>query len=182
MSIQNSVSKNRVYYMKKVLFSLAIILSFTAVQLSAQHEAAKNTGVGVGNALPDFEFSAMNGELISKANIKSKQPVIVFYFDPFCDHCQQEASWINENPEMFKGITMLWVSWGDLADIKAFPGKYLPNVSKDMIFTRDDKFEFDNYFGYSNIPTVYVYNQNWIRTATFDKETKPEILVKFARQ
>lgn len=168
--------------MKKILFSLTLILSFTALQLAAQHEVSKNTGVGVGTALPDFNFQGLDGKRVTKESLPANQPVIVFYFDPFCDHCQQEATWINENPDLFKGVTLLWAAWGELADIKEFPQKYLPNGPKDMIFTRDDKFEFDNYFGYSNVPTVYVYNSKWVRTATFDKETKPEILVKFARQ
>lgn len=168
--------------MKKILLSLTLLLALTSLQLVAQHEASTNTGVGLGSAFPAVDFLGMDGERVTQADLKAKQPIVVFYFDPFCDHCQQEAQWINENPGLWKGITLLWVSWGEVEDIKAFPGKYLPHGPENMIFTKDDKFEFDNYFGYSNIPTVYVYNSAGERTGSFDKETKPEILVKFARQ
>jgi cytochrome oxidase Cu insertion factor (SCO1/SenC/PrrC family) len=141
-----------------------------------------NTQVGIGKPLPDFSFTDVNGQKITKASLPAGMPVIVFYFDPDCDHCQQEAAWITQYKEYFKGITFVWVSWGEMDQIKAFPAKHLPGVTGTMFFTKDTDFKFDTYFGYSEIPSIYVYNKSWVRTASFREETKPEFLVKFAWQ
>lgn len=161
---------------------LGILLSISATQLFAQDHPKGNTGEGAGLALPAFDFEAMDGSRVTLADMPADKPVIVFYFDPFCDHCQKEAGWINDNPQLFKDITLLWASWGDLKDIKEFPAKYLPNIKSTLFVTRDDKFEFDNYFGYSEIPSIYVYNKKHIRTATFREETIPLTLLRFALQ
>ncbi|MEM7035506.1 MAG: redoxin domain-containing protein [Bacteroidota bacterium] len=166
--------------MKKILLTFTLMLAVAFVY--AQDHPKGNTNVGIGLDFPEFAFEGTDGNWVTKNTLPANQPVIVFYFDPFCDHCQQEAEWITSQKELFKNITFLWVSWGEMADIKAFPGKYLPGVTGDIYFTRDTKFEFDNYFGYSEIPSIYVYNAKGKRTASFKSETKPEILVKFARQ
>lgn len=168
--------------MKKVFLSiLSLLLMVTWV--SAQTALPKgNTGVGVGKPLPEFSFTDVSGKKVTKASLPVNQPVIVFYFDPDCDHCQAQSALITQYKEYFKGITFLWVSWAELEAIKAFPGKHLPGVTGNHFFTKDTEFKFDTYFGYSETPSIYVYNRNWIRTASFREETKPEILVKFAWQ
>jgi hypothetical protein len=69
-----------------------------------------------------------------------------------------------------------------MEDLKAFPGKHLPGVTGDVYVTKDTQYKMDDWFGYSETPSIYVYNNKWVRTASFHEETKPEILVKFARQ
>lgn len=165
--------------MKLIVRTVALVL---ALSFGYAHAQSTNTNVGIGDPLPDFKFEKTDGTWITKGDLPADQPVIVFYFDPFCDHCQKEAGWITENQDLFKGITLLWASWGEMKDIVEFPKKYLPGVGGDLYITRDTEFAFDNYFGYSEIPSVYVYNKEWARTASFNAETKPEILVKFARQ
>jgi hypothetical protein len=141
-----------------------------------------NTKVGIGKPLPDFSFIDVNGKAVTKATLPAGQPVIVFYFDPDCDHCQLESKWISEKKEWFKGITLLYVSWAEIEAIKEFPGKHLPGMTGNVLFTKDKDYKFDTYFGYSEIPSIYVYNRSWVRTASFKAETKPEYLVKFAWQ
>lgn len=165
-------------------FVLALFMgvSFVSAQTATTTDPSGNTKVGIGKPLPDFSFTDVNGKTITKASLPAGQPVIVFYFDPECDHCQLQSKWVAANKEWFKGITFLYVSWAEIEAIKEFPGKFLPGVTGPIYFTKDQDYKFDSYFGYSEIPSIYVYSRNWVRTASFKAETKPEFLVKFAWQ
>jgi hypothetical protein len=183
--VVDQLPKRDLKRMKTFTFAIvaALFMGLFASTALAQTTVPKgNTNVGIGKPLPEFSFTDINGKKITKASLPAGMPVIVFYFDPDCDHCQQEAAWITQYKEYFKGITFVWVSWSEIEMIKEFPAKHLPGVGGPMFFTKDTEFKFDSYFGYSEIPSIYVYNKNWVRTGSFREETKPEILVKFAWQ
>lgn len=132
--------------------------------------------------LPAFSFPDTEGNVVTPDDLPANKPIIVFYFDPFCDHCQQEAQWIKENIDQFKNISLVWVSWAEAKDIREFPGKYLEGIDlSNFFFLRDADFTFDSFFGYSEIPSIYVYNRYRKRTASFKKETEPVTLLKYAK-
>lgn len=165
------------------LFLILVLLGF-AGQLQAQEKKKNfNTEEGVGNALPQFAFEAADGSWVTPDVLPANQPVIVVYFDPFCEHCNEEAAMIKEKAELFEGITMIWVSWAEsVKDNYDFFEKHLRDNPAKVFVVRDTKFEIDNYFGYSEVPSMYVYNAEWKRTATFRAETDPEILVSFTKK
>lgn len=166
--------------MKNILLGLVLLFAF---QFSiAQVKPSENTNVGIGKLIPNFKFTDISGKAVTPANLPLGKPVIVFYFDPDCDHCQLESKWVSEQKQLFKGITLLFVSWGEMDALKAFPEKHLPGVTGNLYITKDEEYRFDEYFGYSEVLSIYVYNSKWVRTASFKGETKPEILVKFAKQ
>jgi cytochrome oxidase Cu insertion factor (SCO1/SenC/PrrC family) len=167
-------------HMKQIVLALTLLLTFSTVQVMAQDHPKGNTEEGIGQQLPPFDFEGTDGNRVTPANVAEGKPVIVFYFDPFCDHCQKQAGWINDNATMFKDITLLWVAYAEIKDIKAFPEKYLPKVDSKIVFANDDKYQFDNYFGYSTVPSIYVYNSKHVRTASFKSETLPATLLRFA--
>ena len=166
--------------MKKLL--LLLVLAISAQFVVAQSTPGQNTNVGIGKLMTDFHFKDIKGEDFSPRNLPLGEPVIVLYFDPDCDHCQMQSKWITEQKELFKGISLVFVSWAEMDDLKAFPGKHLPGITGNVFITKDDQYKIDEYFGYSEVLSIYVYNSKWVRTASFKGETKPEILVKFAKQ
>lgn len=171
--------------MKQLFLSLILMLTvgFLAAQTTPEQHASKgNTNEGIGTLMPAFEFFDMSNKPIGPASLPFSTPVIFFYFDPDCDHCQQIATWLNEQAAQFKGITLVMVSWAEVEAIKAFPGKYLPDYPGSLFVTKDSKYSIDKWFGYSETPSIYVYNRHWKRTASFKDEVRPEILVKFAKQ
>jgi len=57
----------------------------------------------------------------------------------------------------------------------------LPVMTPDekVYILQDKQFLFDGYFGYSEIPSIYVYNQQWQRVKAFNKETPADVLLRF---
>lgn len=168
--------------MKQFLLSFAFLLCFGMLFAQDQHTSKGNTNEGIGTLMPNFKFYDMSNKPVTPASLPLGAPAIFFYFDPDCDHCQLIATWITQQKALFKGITLVLVSWAEVEDIKAFPGKYLAGFPGNLFITKDSDYQIDKWFGYSETPSLYVYNARWKRTASFKDETKPEILVKFAKQ
>lgn len=122
-------------------------------------------------------FQIPGGKTFSQDMLQKGVSTLVLYFDPDCDHCQLEASWIAENLEKFKPYNVMWVSWGELEAIDEFQKKYFPKQPAYMFFMKDMDYAFDKYFGYSEVPSIYVYNRKWQRIASFKNETAPETLL-----
>lgn len=163
-------------------FALLLTVSLSFAQTTQPHVSKGNTNEGIGTLIPDFKFYDMDNKPVTRLSLVANQPTIFFYFDPDCDHCQLISTMINEQKALFKGITLVLVSWAEVDAIKAFPEKYIPGFPGTLIVTKDTEYKIDKWFGYSETPSIYVYNNKYTRTASFKDEVRPEILVKFAKQ
>lgn len=169
--------------MKQFFLSLLLMLTVSfAFAQTTPHVSKGNTNEGIGTLIPDFKFYDMNDKPVTRMSLVPNVPTIFFYFDPDCDHCQFIATNIMAHKELFKGITLVIVSWAEVDAIKAFPGKYLAGYPGTLLVTKDKDYKIDQWFGYSETPSLYVYNKVYKRTASFKDEVEAEILVKFARQ
>ena len=171
----------------KFKFTTFLVLAFMAIahtSIAQAHEKKPNvnTEKDIGAALPQFAFELPDLSTLTPDVLK-EQPVIVFYFDPDCDHCNKQAKMVSENADQFKGITMIWVSWALTIEGNVnFFKKYFMDMPDKVYVARDTQFAFDSWFGYSEVPSIYVYNKDFKRTASFEAETDCELLVKFAKQ
>ena len=98
-----------------------------------------------------FKFVNMEGAYITPESLPQGQPLIVFYFDMYCESCQQQAQWIQDDLEKFNDITLLWVTSGDIYEpdnFQAFEDKYFKDAP-NVIMCADYEFLFDGWFGYS---------------------------------
>lgn len=141
---------------------------------------AMNTAWGQ-NQMPPFSFFTLSGEVFSHEQIKKGVPTIVLYFDPYCDHCAQQATWISEAKEAFKDIQMVWVTTElEVAASQNFAKKYFKDPAwQEVHFLIDKDFMFDGYFGYSEVPSIYLYNAAGQRVKGFTKETPASVLLRF---
>jgi peroxiredoxin len=168
------------------LCMIALLLSATIATAQAPapqgHTSKGNTNEGIGTLIPDFKFYDMDDKPVTRLSLVPNAPTIFFYFDPDCDHCQLISKMITEHKDLFKGITLVLVSWAEVDAIKAFPATHLVGYPGTLIVSKDKEYAIDKWFGYSETPSIYVYNNKYKRTASFKDEVGPEILVKFAKQ
>jgi peroxiredoxin len=124
------------------------------------------------SSIPDFKFTGQNNMPFTKSNLKITKPLVVIYFDPDCDHCQKQATWIKSGEAQLKDAQLLWVSFNpDVKAVKAFEDKFFATTTLQNTFVRDVNYKFDDYFGDSQVPTIIVYNQYGKQTARFTEET-----------
>ncbi len=129
--------------------------------------------------LPKFSFTDLSGQAFHYTQLQADMPTLVFFFDPYCDHCQQQATWIKEAKNQLSHIQQIWVSTEEPIAVEDFKNTYLGSDWNNVHFLVDKKFLFDGYFGYSEIPSIYVYNKDGQRVKAFNKETPAEVLLRF---
>ncbi len=128
--------------------------------------------------LPKFSFFDLAGNTFTNVNLKAGVPTIVFFYDPYCEHCNLQAEWINNSYVRVKGMNLVWVSTEEVGPIKEFQkNNFSKNTWDKLFFLRDSGFKFDNYFGYTEAPGIYVYDKNGVLVKDFRKETPTSTLL-----
>ena len=152
----------------------AILLSAILLGLGLSGLAQKN--------LPAFMFEDLKGESFTSLSLKSDMPTIVIYYDPWCDHCATQASWIAEEADQFKEVQILFVTNTDTdgEGSREFYKKHFGESGLEHVhFLLDPNFYFDGYFGYSETPSIYVYDKDRKRVKSLTKETSAEDLLAY---
>lgn len=121
----------------------------------------------IAQKLPDFSFEDVNGKVINNQSQTANKPAIVFYFDPFCESCLEQAALISKEITAFKAITLLWVTTNTDPENNAFKQKYFNNA-KNVIVAVDTLYQFDTWFGYSEFNAIYCYNSKHEKTKSFN--------------
>lgn len=159
---------------RTLICSLAL---FTA--LFSSRTFAQSNDDRIGADLPDFSFPEISGTALTNLELKEWAPVIVFYFDPGCEHCQEQATMLNEQIEKFSGTNLLFVAFAEPADVKTYRDTYFPGgQKKNMFFCTDPTYKFDKTFGYSQAPTIHIYNKSWKKVKVFRNEIAVEEILK----
>lgn len=146
-------------------FWLFLFLMPAFTSLIAQNQPPAQT-------FPKFTFYKTNNEVFTNANIKPGTPVIVVFFDPDCDHCQQMASWLNADAKnlISRKIQVMFVSTAETKDIHLFHKERLAALGNNAFCLKDKNYKFDSYFGYSVAPTIYTYGSNGKLVKVFKKD------------
>ncbi len=129
------------------------------------------------SSLPDFVFASPDGKKISSKLFDNERPLVVIYFEPTCIHCRYQAEWIARKIDQLQELDFLFVAWQPTQDIPAFKERYFPQ-EENIHFGVDSEEQFDDLFGFSQIPTIYIYNEQNQLVKKFKKETKPERMLK----
>jgi len=138
---------------------------------------------GISQSLPNFSFINSKNEEITPSKLSQNKPIVISYFDPYCEKCQIQASKIKENAAKFSGITIVYVSTGsnDLEDLETFRKKYFSSI-QNLFVCKDETFSFDLWFGYSEVPSIYIYNKERKKTAEFTTIVSVEEILNACKQ
>ena len=158
------------------------LLLVSSLSLSAQNDFPYEGPVDV----PVFSFQSVLGTPVTKESLVKNKPVIVIFFDPFCDHCQQQSTWIAGAIEKFSGINLLFVTWETKEETMKFAEKYFGAVKTKVVpgmlnFSLDTQYKIDKWFGNSPVPSIHIYGKDWKHTQSFFNETAIEELLKWAK-
>ena len=166
---------------KTSIFILGLALLFS------QKVNAQNDFPYEGPAdLPVFTFQSVLGTTVTRETLVKTKPVIVIFFDPNCDHCQQQSTWIAGAIEKFANINLLFVTWENKEETIKFAEKYFgavkTKVAPGMLnFSLDTQYKIDKWFGNSPVPSIHIYGKDWKHTQSFFNETAIEELLKWAK-
>lgn len=103
--------------------------------------------------------SLSNGIFSNKDLPNTNSKIIINYFSPTCEHCQYMATSFLKNKEKLKDVTIIMVTIADSNSIAKFNDDYKLNTLPHIILLRDPKFQFENTFGTSTVPSFFIYNE-----------------------
>jgi len=111
--------------------------------------------------MPPFDLLLPDSTTILNSNqIPIGKPIMLFYFSPDCEHCQQETEILLKNISSLKDVRMYFITDDPFDRMKVFNEYYrLVNYS-NIIIGRDYNFGIYRYFKMPITPFIVLYNTN----------------------
>jgi thiol-disulfide isomerase/thioredoxin len=133
--------------------------------------------------LPPFAFkNIIDGKDFTNAQLDNEKPVLITYFHPECEYCQEQASLINQQLDSFSNYVLLMVSYADSAVIKIFSEKYSLAGYQNIVFLEDKDLIFKEIFGETAVPNSFIYNKQGKLVKQMKGEAKIEELLKYLNE
>jgi peroxiredoxin len=128
------------------------------------------------NELPNVNIQKTDGAMMSLASAPEKS--VLIFFDPSCDHCQNEAKQISERKQVFRDYSVYFVAADSIKSITKFATDY-NLIEPNFYFAHAEGIDVYNTMGpMPSIPAIYIYNKRRL-VKKFEGETKLEEIIKF---
>jgi peroxiredoxin len=139
-------------------------------------DAAKTESVPEVNDMPLLTVKKTDGTEVFVRGLAGK--TILIFFNPDCDHCQNEAKSISENKRSFEEYQLYFISSDSVHNIEKFSRDY--NLTDpNYHFAQADGMAVYNAMGpLPSVPAVFIYNDRK-KIKEFLGETKIEELKKY---
>ncbi|MEM9897332.1 MAG: hypothetical protein AAF789_13265 [Bacteroidota bacterium] len=130
---------------------------------------------------PNFSFYDLEGKVASSDMLDRSKPTFIMQFDPYCDHCSEQAEMIAEAAEQFKNVQFVFVTFiPEPEAIKNFEKQHFEGKELDVHFFQDLDFQFETYFGYSETAiSIFLYKPGKKQPKFFGKEVPVETLLNY---
>ncbi len=142
--------------MKKIILLLALVLFTTLLHAQAKDILAPYLQVPI---VPPFKVLLLDSSTYSKESLPKKTPIVIFYFNPDCGHCQIQIKDLTDSMQLVKKAFFVLVSSRPIPEIKAFAETYhLPNI-KNLVIGKDIQSFLPSFYKIEFTPFVAVYNK-----------------------
>ena len=123
--------------------------------------------------IPAFPLTLVNGQTITKNDLKKNVQTLVFIFSVECDHCKHMTEEVEKNISKFKNTQIVMITWSNNYDIRAiksfvkeFDLKKYTNIS---IGTEGYSYIVQKYYKIETTPYIAVFNANGKLSKAFRK-------------
>ena len=151
--------------MRTLLIILGCLTLFSTVAF-AQDDKTLTT-------IPHFSFyNAMGNTFDEEDAFEPGAPFIMVYFSPTCEHCQQQAEWLSQRAGELAHIQFLYVTANAVKEVPAFDNQYFDGSGLNVKYGIDKDYMVDTYFGYTPVPTMYIFDAGGKFLKKFNKEVR----------
>ncbi len=127
--------------------------------------------------LPPIYLVLPDSTILTKESLK-KQPTLIMYFSPDCDHCLKQMDEMNARMNDFKNIQWILATNQLMEPLIGFIEKYklanYPNIKAG----RDAKFNLPGFYRIKSLPYFALYDKKGNLITTFESNTKVDKLLK----
>ena len=146
--------------MKTNLKRLSLIITMT---LTIFYSCDKKPEFVQELALPEFTLISMpDSTIVKSSELDMKGVIMLKYFSPDCDHCQDEARAYLSKVEEFSNVKTLWMcgDWASLQQIENFTNTYGLYRTRPIGIGKNDKSSLIPYYKIDGVPYTAIYKDN----------------------
>ncbi|MEM9895594.1 MAG: hypothetical protein AAF789_04430 [Bacteroidota bacterium] len=154
---------NRINSLKWTSLALTLI----TISLSCSERSSNNnrTEIVLDSALmiPDFVISTVeDSTTFSSSDISKDGLILLKYFSPDCDHCQNEAVLYLSKKDSLQNIKTIWVTgnWAPMDSIREFTDIYGLQQINPIAIGKESYNSLISYYKFEGIPYNALYKDN----------------------
>jgi thiol-disulfide isomerase/thioredoxin len=130
------------------------------------------------NKVPPFQMIQVNGKVFLAGNLPIGEPIVLIYFSPDCEDCQQMTKEILNRIKEFNNASIAMITNLSIDKVKHFVNEFhLDNYANIFTGTEGNSFFVGNYYKVGKLPFIALYNKNGDLIKIYDKEISIEDLI-----
>jgi thiol-disulfide isomerase/thioredoxin len=142
--------------LKKILFLL--LLAGNCFELFAQTDTTNNY-VNRFTTLPAFNIiSIPDSAAFTNEKLKKNAPLVIMFFSPDCDHCQNETKELLAYKKELKDIQLLMISVAPYREIKDFYDLFNLSSMPNIKLGQDLNFKLGSIYKLRTYPSIFIYD------------------------
>lgn len=111
--------------------------------------------------LPVFDMLLVDSTtMFSTKSIPKGHPSLLVYFDPYCEHCQEETKMVIAKMDSLKNVRIYFVSDRPLFEIKQFYQHFKLQTYQNITVGRDTSYAFIRLFKPGTTPYTAIYDND----------------------
>ena len=127
--------------------------------------------------LPPLELLQPDSNKLTNADLK-KQPTLIMYFSPDCEHCIKQMEEMNTRMQDFQKIQIVLVTNQPMEQLVNFIAKYKLAAYPNIKPGRDVKFTLPGFYQMKSLPYFALYDKKGNLITTFESNTKVDKILK----
>ncbi|QJB39081.1 hypothetical protein HF324_14905 [Chitinophaga oryzae] len=130
------------------------------------------------DSLPSFNILLLDSaSVLNTKNFSDSDDLVMFLFDPYCEHCRAETESIVNSMEILKRKQFCFISVAKIEDLRSFSKNYRLDRFQNIHVGVDTGFVYIQSFRVRNVPHTTVFSRNRLRKV-FVGATEAKALLK----
>lgn len=140
------------------------------ILLSAMSLLLSSATQSQSNKVPPFKITQADGKVFFAGNLPLGKPIVIIYFSPDCEDCQQLTKELLKRINEFKNASIAMITSQPQDMVKQFISEYhLDKYSNIFIGTEEDSYFVGKYYRVGQLPFMTLYNKNGDLIKIYDK-------------
>lgn len=129
--------------------------------------------------LPPFKMTQANGKVFTAHELPVGKPVLIIYFSPDCDHCENMLKKFFKQPASFQKASVAFITYLEVNKVSKFVKDYnIASYSNMFTGTEGSTFFVRNYYKIMDMPFVALYTKNGDLVTSYEREVSLKALAE----
>lgn len=121
--------------------------------------------------IPPFRITQSNGKPFKAEDLPMAKPIIIIYFSPDCDHCENLTKELLKQAANFNKASIAMITFLPVQSVLKFVNKYKLNKYPNIyVGTEETSFFVKNYYRVTEMPFVALYTKSGDLVKSYSRE------------